>query len=67
MGMITDNEYKEVYFGDYCPKCKYFDLSEDKEPCNECLSEPTNLYSHKPIKFEKASKRKNKRKENKND
>lgn len=46
------SEYKEVYFYEYCDKCKHKTVKDIDEPCNECLSEPTNLYSHKPVKFE---------------
>lgn len=51
---IIDEEYEEVYFHDYCPKCKYLkvDDTKGKEPCNECLDNPVNLYSHKPVNFE---------------
>ena len=49
---VLDNEYKEVYFHKYCEKCKYKDVDDVKDPCNECLDEPANLYSHKPVKFE---------------
>lgn len=47
-----DQEYKEVYFHEYCKKCKHRKLKNVEDPCNECLSEPINLYSHKPVKFE---------------
>ena len=53
---INDNEYKEVYFHMYCKECKHRELNENQEPCNECLGEPINQYSHKPIKFEKKEK-----------
>lgn len=43
--------YKEVYFDQYCKKCKYKDVKENEEPCDECISEPTNLNSHKPVKY----------------
>lgn len=43
---------KEVYFDQYCKLCKYEKLSEDKDPCDECLSNPVNANSHKPVKFE---------------
>ena len=43
---------KEVYFGQYCETCKYKKMSESDEPCNECLGNPVNAYSHKPVKFE---------------
>ena len=51
-----DEIYKEVYFNDYCKKCKYKDLKEDDDPCDECLSYPVNVFSHKPIKFEAKNK-----------
>lgn len=44
--------YKEVYFSDYCESCKYSNVSEKGEPCNECVEAPVNLYSHKPVKYE---------------
>ena len=47
-----DNEYLEVYFDQYCKTCKYYDNKENVIPCCECLEEPTNLYSHKPVKWE---------------
>lgn len=50
--MMEDN-YKEVYFGDYCNTCKYWGNKEEDEPCCECLENPINLYSHKPVCYEK--------------
>lgn len=49
---MQPNEYKECLFGFYCNKCVNKDLDEHEEPCNECLTETVNLYSHKPVKFE---------------
>lgn len=43
---------KEVVFHQYCPTCKYYALSGTEEPCNECLSNPINEDSHKPVKWE---------------
>ena len=43
---------KEVYFCAYCHKCKHKDIKETEEPCNECLTNAVNEYSHKPVKFE---------------
>lgn len=43
---------KEVDFKTYCAKCKHKDKKEDDTPCDECLEEPVNIHSHKPIKFE---------------
>lgn len=50
------NGYKEVYFGEFCKKCQYKDKKETESPCCECLEEPVNLYSHKPVKFEEKEK-----------
>ena len=47
-----DEGYKEVYFGQYCSLCKYKDCSEENDPCDECLSNPVNASSHKPVKYE---------------
>lgn len=43
---------KEVYFHEYCKTCKHKEVKNTEDPCNECLSNPTNLYSHKPVKYE---------------
>lgn len=52
-----DNENYEhfVEFDKYCDICKHKDCKdiEGEEPCNECLQNPVNLESRKPIKFEK--------------
>lgn len=42
---------KIVNFDEYCNKCEYCDLSEQDDPCFECLQYPVNEYSHKPTKF----------------
>ena len=47
---------KEVRFDQYCQKCKYYNKNEDEEPCDECLNNPVNSYSHKPINFEEKEK-----------
>lgn len=47
-----ENKLKEVWFDEYCKKCINYSLREDEEPCQECLCEPCNYDSHKPIKFE---------------
>lgn len=48
--------YKEVHFHDYCLKCEYYNRKEEEDPCFECLENPVNLYSHKPLKFKKSEK-----------
>lgn len=51
-----DDSYKEVYFDSYCHTCIHFDKAGCEEPCDECLSEPVNLYSHKPTKYVEKEK-----------
>lgn len=48
--------YKEVYFCQYCKTCKYEKLSEHENPCDDCLSESVNAYSHKPVCYEEKEK-----------
>ena len=43
---------KEVYFSQYCVTCKHKDLKEEEDPCDECLSNPSNEDSHKPVRYE---------------
>ena len=50
---MDDQNYKEVYFHKYCKECKHEKLAETEEPCSECMDEPLNADSHKPVKFEK--------------
>lgn len=45
-------DYKEVYYDQYCSRCVHRELEEDDEPCRDCLDEPVNVYSHKPIYWE---------------
>lgn len=47
-----DNEYKEVYFDKYCKTCRYSKVKDKDEPCNECLDNPINLNSHRPVNWE---------------
>lgn len=46
-----DCMYKEVYFDQYCKTCEHKDLPESEDPCFDCLEEPTNLESHKPVYY----------------
>ena len=48
----SDEGYREVFFWEYCSKCKYGDLKENEYPCCCCLDEPLNIESHKPVKWE---------------
>lgn len=49
---MPTREYREVDFHKYCPKCKYLDIEDIMDPCNECLGEPCNKNSEKPIYYE---------------
>jgi hypothetical protein len=53
-----DESYKEVHFHEYCKTCKHKDLSEAEDPCFDCLDNPVNVHSHKPVHYEE---KKNKR------
>lgn len=51
MTVVIDNDYKEVYFSEYCKTCKFEKTPETEDPCNECLEYPANLYTHKPVNW----------------
>lgn len=58
---------KIVDFNKYCKDCEYFELDEAYDPCNECLNNPSNQNSQKPVNFKKKEvkeKKKNGRKKN---
>lgn len=44
---------KIVRFDKYCKDCEYYDLNEAYDPCNECLNNPSNQNSQKPVNFKK--------------
>lgn len=46
-----EGDYKLVDFK-WCKRCKYASLDESEDPCHECLDEPVNIDSHKPVFFE---------------
>ena len=50
--------YKEVDFKNYCSKCKYKNLEETKDPCNECLTEGARLNTRKPLRFKEKGVKK---------
>lgn len=45
---------KEVFFDIYCKTCKYYELQPYLNPCNQCLAEPYNEDSHKPVEYKEA-------------
>lgn len=46
-----ENVYKEVRFDKYCSLCEHKDLNEAEDPCNDCLTNPVNKYSQKPVNW----------------
>lgn len=42
---------REVRFDIYCKKCLYRDKNDEDGPCDECLKNSANAYSHKPIYY----------------
>lgn len=50
---MDEQAYKEVYYYEYCKSCKHRQVKNTDEPCDECLSEPLNLNTHRPVKYEK--------------
>lgn len=48
---MTEQE-KLVTFDKWCEKCKHYDKKESEDPCWDCLCNPVNVYSHKPVKWE---------------
>lgn len=47
-----EDRYLEVDFDKYCRTCKYYDLNEIFDPCNNCLQNGVNLHSHKPTEYQ---------------
>lgn len=54
---MNNDGMKIVYFDQYCKTCEHKKRGEDEQPCRECLSEPTNVDSHKPVKWVERSKK----------
>lgn len=47
-----ENEYKIVEFEKYCKTCKHKKVKDVKDPCNDCLDNPVNANSKKPVNYE---------------
>lgn len=62
--MANENDYLIVDFEKYCETCEHKDIEETEDPCTECLESPTNLFSHKPVKWEEKKKKTKKEKKN---
>lgn len=51
-------EFKEVLFNEFCKSCTYEKYPEEAMPCCDCLQEPANIDSHKPVRFKEKDTRK---------
>ena len=58
--MAQVNEMKEVRFDTWCRRCVHWDKAESQDPCYDCLDNPVNAYSKKPVYFEDNGKEKKK-------
>lgn len=45
---------KRLDFKTYCKTCEHKDLEEKFDPCNDCLAEPMNANSDKPVYWKEA-------------
>ena len=56
---MPDNyDLRIVNFGTYCKTCKYEELKENEEPCDECLDVPCNEHTNKPVRWEEKEAKK---------
>lgn len=46
----------EVNFQEWCPKCEHYKLKECEDPCHDCLNQPVNDDSRKPVMFKEGEK-----------
>jgi hypothetical protein len=46
-----ENKKKIVNFDEYCPTCANASKKEEDSPCDDCLGNPVNGSSHKPVYY----------------
>lgn len=46
---------------EYCNTCENFNKKEDDDPCFDCLDQPVNEDSRKPINYKEAKGKKDKK------
>ena len=51
---MYEDDFREVDYATYCNKCKHKKLEETDSPCDECLENPVNQYTNKPVRYEEA-------------
>ena len=51
--IFMEGDYKFVEFEKYCKRCKHYneDEGDPKSKCYDCLNNPVNVDSHKPVNF----------------
>ena len=49
--MIGENPNKIVNFSKYCLTCVHSMKYEYEDPCHDCLQNPANVNSHKPVYY----------------
>lgn len=49
-----------VEFGVWCPKCEHYEKKENESPCDECLLEPVNAYSRRPVHWKQGREKEQK-------
>lgn len=50
--MVVDSDLREVNYEKYCIICKHAECPEHEDPCFECLDNPLNYCTEKPVKWE---------------
>lgn len=53
--MSDTTKTKFVKFDYWCKKCKNEKTDETEDPCNECLANPVNWDSTKPVNFKEKN------------
>ncbi len=49
---MIENTQMMVRYDKWCDRCKHRDIPENDDPCEQCLDNPINENSEKPIYFE---------------
>lgn len=50
------SDTKEVRFDNWCDSCEHYDKDATDIPCNDCLAQPYNVHSSKPIYYKENEK-----------
>ena len=48
-----ENREQFVDFDKFCNKCEYQKVDQAKDPCHECLKNPVNTYTNRPVNYKK--------------